>query len=130
MASVDGTQDRNPLFFWMRPICSAAETGLTTKRRTVCDASRTPLTMSFFHRFRCASRSAMNAITSPPAVAQNSSTSAAAPAPFANASNTSLTTARAGRVALPAAGTTPIASIARMLQLRTFFVPPGSLQIR
>ncbi|CAM3510675.1 hypothetical protein BUUB107078_34310 [Burkholderia ubonensis] len=72
----------------------------------------------------------MNAITSPPAVAQNSSTSAAVPAPFANASNTSLTTARAGRVALPAAGTTPITSIARMLQLRTFFAPPGSLQIR
>ncbi|WP_279608081.1 hypothetical protein [Burkholderia pyrrocinia] len=72
----------------------------------------------------------MNASTSPPAVAQNRSTSTAAPAPFANASSTSLTTARAGRVALPAAGTTPIASIARIPQLSTFFVAPGSLQIR
>ncbi|WP_302478540.1 hypothetical protein [Burkholderia lata] len=40
-----------------------------------------------------------------------------------------MTTARAGRVAFPAAGTTPIASIARIPQLSIFFVPPGSLQI-
>ncbi|WP_244105972.1 hypothetical protein [Burkholderia ambifaria] len=94
------------------------------------EASRTPATMSVFHFARDTSSSAMNASTSPPAVAQNRSTSTAAPAPFANASNTSLTIARAGRVALPAAGTTPIASIARIPQLSTFEMPPGSLQIR
>ncbi|WP_279609221.1 hypothetical protein [Burkholderia anthina] len=130
ISSVDGTHDRKPVFFLIRPICSAVDTGFSTKRRTVRDASRTLLTMSSFHCRRWVSSSAMNASTSPPAVAQNRSTSTAAPAPFAKASSTSLTTARAGRVALPAAGTTPIASIARIPQLITFFVPPGSLQIR